>query len=394
MTILQKGGDVLGDFDTKVVRMMSASRSSPLSRGRFAVTAVLVGGMVAGAAGAQTLAERANRGLVELMTGDDGASIEMAQDLASVIDDGATRRVLPVLGQGGVPAVIDLRALRGVDMSIVQTDVLDYAKQHGAVPGLESAVTYVTKLHLVEFHLLARPEIHAIEDLAGKKVGFAGGATVTGQAVFDLVHVKIMPVLDNPLGTLEKLKSGEVDAVALVAAKPAPLFDVLRGSKGLHFIAIQIQPALLASYVPARLTAEDYPGLVPAGQAIDTIAVGTVLVAATLPPNTERYRNMANFVDAFFTQFPRLQESQFHPKWREVNLTAEFPGWRRFAPAEAWLQRNAVAPTAALDDKELQSVFGKFLDERAKLSGGQPLPTQEKEQLFKQFRQWQSSPTR
>jgi uncharacterized protein len=370
---------------------MNALRSKLLPCCRYAAMALIASGAVSAVA-AETLAERANRGLVELMTSGDAASIEMAQDLASVIDDGATRRVLPVVGYGGVPALIDLKALRGVDMSIVQVDVLDYAKQHGAVPGgLENSITYIAKLHIEELHLLARADIRKIEDLAGKKVIFGGGAIVTGPAVLDLLQIKVQPVLDNRMLALQKLRSGEVAAIAYVAAKPAPLFETLRGGEGLHLIAIPYKPALGALYLPARLTADDYPRLVPADQPIDTIAVSTVLVAVNLQPDTERYRNMVNFVDAFFTQFPRLQEAQFHPKWRDVNLTAELPGWKRFAAADSWLKRNVVAAAPALNDSEMHQIFSKFLDERTKLSGGQTLSTQEKDQLFNRFQQWQAT---
>ncbi len=43
----------------------------------------------------------ANRGVVELETGRaSGISVRIAEDLANIIDDGATRRVLPVVGKG------------------------------------------------------------------------------------------------------------------------------------------------------------------------------------------------------------------------------------------------------------------------------------------------------
>jgi uncharacterized protein len=111
---------------------------------------------------------------------------------------------------------------------------------------------------------------------------------------------------------------------------------------------------------------------------------------APLQPRSERYANVASFVDAFFTQFPRLQEAPRHPKWAEVNLAAELPGWKRFPAADAWLKRNVVAQAPAIDDKEMQEIFAKFLDERSKLAGGKPMSAQEKDQLYQQFRHWQT----
>jgi TRAP-type uncharacterized transport system substrate-binding protein len=355
---------------------------------RCVAVAILLGGGMVGAAQAETVAERVNRGLVELLTAGDPASIEMAQELAVVIDDGATRRLLPVVGHDATAGLLDLNALRGVDMAIAQTDVIDDARQRGGPPNMD-VVTYIAKLYNEELHVLARADVARIEDLAGKKVDFVGGARVTGPVVLGLLNIKVESVFDDRGEAVRKVAAGELAAVVYVAAKPTPLFAMLPG-EGLHFLAVPMTPALANAYVPAQLTATDYPRLV-AGAPVDTIAVGTALMVANLQPKTERYRNLANFVDAFFTQFPRLQEAPRHPKWREVNLTAELPGWKRFAPADAWLKRNAVAAAPPIDDKELHEIFAKFLDQRSKLAGGRALSAQEKDQLFDQFQRWQQS---
>src|SRR5271170_3118199 len=87
-----------------------------------------------------------NRGVVELETGRaSGISVQIAEDLANVIDDGATRRVLPVVGKGGVTNITDLDLLRGVDLAILQDDVLNYARQQNMFPDLESRISYIAK---------------------------------------------------------------------------------------------------------------------------------------------------------------------------------------------------------------------------------------------------------
>ena len=112
-----------------------------------------------------------NRGVVELETARAaGISVQIAEDLANVVDDGATRRVLPVIGKGTVQNITDLKLLRGIDMAILQTDVLDYARQQNLFPGIENWATYITKLYNEEFHLLARQDIKSVADLANQKV--------------------------------------------------------------------------------------------------------------------------------------------------------------------------------------------------------------------------------
>src|SRR5271166_2567889 len=93
-----------------------------------------------------------NRGVVELETARAaGISVQIAEDLANVIDDGATRRVLPVVGKGGLKNLTDLELLRGIDLTILQDDVMNYARQQNLSPGIESRITYIAKLYNEEF---------------------------------------------------------------------------------------------------------------------------------------------------------------------------------------------------------------------------------------------------
>jgi TRAP-type uncharacterized transport system substrate-binding protein len=338
-----------------------------------------------------------NRGVVELETaGAAGISVHIAEDLANVIDDGATRRVLPIVGKGGVQNLTDLKLLRGIDMAILQTDVLDYARQQNALPGIEYWATYITKLYNEEFHLLARQDAKTVADLVNQKVNVdqrGAGTAITAARLFDLLKIPVTATSDNQEAALDKLRKGEIAAIAFVAGKPAPIFRDLTSNDGLHFLAIPLNPAVTATYVPTRLTAADYPGLVPQDQSVDTVAVGAVLFAANLQQGTDRYRNLVNFVDAFFTGFQSLLDPGHHPKWREVNITAELPGWRRFPPAEQWLQRNAqVAAVPNLQD--LRSIFSRFIDERQQASGGAPLSAEQKNELFGQFELWQKGQVR
>jgi hypothetical protein len=133
--------------------------------------------------------------------------------------------------------------------------------------------------------------------------------------------------------------------------------------------------------------------VVPQDQAVDTVAVGAVLVAANLQQGTERYRNLVNFVEAFFTGFQSLLDPGHHPKWHEVSITAELPGWRRFPPAEQWLQRNTQV-AAAPNLQDLRAIFSRFIDERQQASGGAPLSPEQKNELFGQFELWQKGQPR
>src|SRR5215475_6707498 len=82
-----------------------------------------------------------NKGVVELETGSSaGISVRIAEDLANLINDGATRRVVPVVGQGSLANLTDLKLLHGIDIAILQTDTLDYAREQQLFPGIEASI--------------------------------------------------------------------------------------------------------------------------------------------------------------------------------------------------------------------------------------------------------------
>lgn len=338
---------------------------------------------------AEAAKERANRGTVGIVTGGiDGTYVRIAADLAAVLD-GPDLRILPTLGKGSLQNLTDLVYLRGVDIAIVQSDALAYAKREKLLPS-DRAITYVAKLYNEEFHLLAGRGIESIDDLAGKQVNFdtrGSGTFLTASLLFNLLKIQIQPVFHDQQLALEKLRRGEIAALAYVAGKPTRLFRDLKAEDGVHFLPVPLAPELIDTYLPSRLTREDYPQLVDDDAGIDTVAVGAVMATYNWPADTERYRRVKRFVDGFFAQFDTLLQPPRHPKWREVNLAAQVPGWQRFEAAEQWLRTAAAAPSA---DDRLRQQFRAFVDQHAKAAGGAPLTRQRQDELFDQFLRWRT----
>jgi TRAP-type uncharacterized transport system substrate-binding protein len=339
-----------------------------------------------------TQSQVANKGVVELETGRaTDISVRMAEEIAGIIDDGATRRVVPVVGKGPFQNLTDLKFLRGIDLAIVPSDALDAAREQRFLPGIETSLTYVAKLYNQEFHLLARSNIKGVADLNDQPVNIdvKGSATsITATRLLGLLNVKAKVTNDDQEIALRKLRNGEIAAVALVAAKPAPSLQNLAANTGLHFLSIPLTQPVTAVYAPTRLTKSDYPNLAVGDQSTDTVAIGNILMVADLRSIPDRYRNISNFIDTFFTGFPALLTPGRDPKWQEVNINADFPGWVRHPFAAQWLQRNtpvAAAPTPEL----MKTLFSRFVDERRQSSGGGPMSPTEKDALFQQFQDWQ-----
>jgi hypothetical protein len=79
-----------------------------------------------------------------------------------------------------------------------------------------------------------------------------------------------------------------------MAGKPAPIFCDPIGENGLHFLSIPSDAKVGVGYVLARLTAGDYPGLIPYNQPVDTVVVGTVLAVTEIQASSDRYRKIGD----------------------------------------------------------------------------------------------------
>ena len=291
-----------------------------------------------GLAAINAMTARANAGTVGVIAGGvDGTYIRIATDLAAVLDDGERLRIIPIIGKGSLQNLSDIMFLRGIDIGIVQSDALAYARRQQLFPGLDQRVNYIAKLYDEEVHVLAGPGVRSLQDLAGRMVNVdvrGSGTAMTAAVLFDSLGLAATLAHDPQDTALEKLRRGEIAAMVYVAGKPARLFTALPRDAGLHFVTLPMSPALLDTYLPASLTAAQYPALVEPDAPVETIAVGAVMAAYAWQPGTDRHRKVNAFIEAFFAQFDAFLRPPRHPKWREVNLAARVPGWARLRAAE------------------------------------------------------------
>lgn len=341
-----------------------------------------------------------NENTVGIVTGTvSGTYIQFASDLSNVLDSPGKLRILAVLGKGSMQNVDDILHVRGIDLGIVQSDVLTYIKKKGLFPEAVNKLQYITKLYNEELHVLARADIGKLEDLRGQKVNFGlqgSGIAITSTILFDLLKIKVEPVYDDPGVALEKLKSGEIGATIGVYGKPAKIYDVLKAEDKVKFLAVPPSLELSQVYFPSSLTAKDYPQLIAGDAKVDTIAVGAVMVVYGWEPTSWRYKKVARFVDMFFTSFDQFQKPPRHQKWQEVNLIAKVPGWVRFPAAEDWL-KNAVATqgsSATSSAEGDRATFERFLAEGSaspKSAGGDE---ETRLKLFRAYEAWKKTQTK
>ena len=335
--------------------------------------------------GSASTKQALNQNTVTLITGTIGGTyVQFGADLASVLDDGNKLRVLPIVGRGSVQSVADILFLQGVDIGIVRADTLDYLERKGFARDIKKQFTYVTKLYNEEMQIIAPKSINSLRDLEGKTVSVDlpnGSTFVTVLTVADRIGMKANWVYIEQRIAMEKLKKGEVDAVIVVGGKPYKSVSNFNNDGRFHLVKVDYEKPLQGDYLPATLTSKDYPNLIAEGETVDTIAVPALLAAYNWAPNTDRYRKIANFVDAFFTKFPQFQNPPFHPKWKEVSLSAPLPGWQRLPAAQQWLDTHGIEPVA-------RSRFETFLKQSS--ATGKLSADTDKETLFRQYKAWEA----
>jgi hypothetical protein len=180
---------------------------------------------------------------------------------------------------------------------------------------------------------------------------------------------------------MEKMRAGEIDAVIAVGGKPYKSVSAFSDNR-FHLVPVDYSRPLQTDYLPATLTSKDYPNLIAEGEKVDTIAVPAVLAAYNWAPNTDRYRKLSQFVDAFFTKFPTFQNPPFHPKWKEVSLSAPLPDWQRLPVAEQWLKSHNVEAVS-------RAKFDEFL-KQSPATAASVKTDADRESLFKQFQAWEA----
>lgn len=332
------------------------------------------------------IGERINSNTIAVISGNLNATyVTIAYDLSAVLDDGDEFRVLPVIGKGGGQNIKDVRFLKGVDLGITQSNLLSYYKRTNELGVIDDKIVYIAKLFNEEMHLIVQADsgINSIHDLAGRKVNFSdvgSGTQLSTRDIFERLGIKAVELNMGQGDAFEKLKSGEIAATVLIAGKPTGSTSKLRAAEGFRILPVAFEKPLQQDYLPATLTHEDYPGLIAPDQKVDTVAVGAALIAFNWPKGTDRYRRIQKFVDTFFPRLAEFQKPPRHPKWREANLAAVLPGWKRFEGAEEWL-RNRDQVVARERDQ-----FGEFLARRVPKPVA--LSSEERDRLFQEFLVW------
>jgi TRAP-type uncharacterized transport system substrate-binding protein len=331
-----------------------------------------------------------NPNTVGIVTGrPNGTDFAFAHEISTVLATGqetgprgeVALRILPMVGKGGIQNVRDVLSLPGADMGITPKILLDRLRASKELGDISKSLVYIAPLFHEELHILARPEIRTVADLAGRRVNLGeedSGTEILARDILSRLGLKAREINVDQNAAAEGMRNGDIAATVFITGKPARWLERY-AQDGFHLVPVPHISSLEEDYLPATFTHQDYPNLIATDERIATLAVGSVLITYNSPRTSERYQRLETFVNAFFSRISEFESPARHPKWKEINVAAVWPGWSRFAPAERWLkQRRLAAP-----DADSRAEFERYLDQ----SGNVPSAT-ERERLFQDFLRW------
>lgn len=213
--------------------------------------------------------------------------------------------------------------------AIVQYDVLIRLKEKA--PRLAKKFKIVTPLYGEEIHLITLKSnpINNLSDLKGKKIVVGSknsGDAVTAAVISNLTKIKFKKIFIPVQEGLVKLLQGKVDGVLMVGGAPMKILDIKPSQPIFSKFkeVISISPAvgegqkLEDVYYPTTITTSQYQWL---DGDVKTREVESVLISYNSKEGSKDYKRVQKLYQCLSDNLPRLKsESQFHPKWEEVNL--------------------------------------------------------------------------
>lgn len=304
-----------------------------------------------------------------------GSEISLARDMAGLVPTQSDFAMAPVAGDCGLRNIERLLEAPDTSLAFLATDALYAARDEE--PLRAGRLRLVASFGPQEIHVVAGPDIASLSDLDGKPVNLGpegSGSAITGARLFAAIGIEIEPVALDGAASIAALQQRRIAASVVLGPRPVPLLAKLDAGAGLHLVPINFEGPLEASYLPAWLAHDDYPGLIAASATLPTVATGLLLLTADRSRNPAFKKNSDSTITTLFSKIDTLKTGRHHPKWREVNLAASLPGFIRANAAEVWLNEHQQgASKQAVEAGMAAPAFGK----------------DQKEALFKSFIEWQ-----
>ena len=243
----------------------------------------------------------------------EGTYYKIAQDIKQI----AEKEGIPieVISTNGSFDNINLLGAGKVDLAIVQLDVLKFVAEimhKEADYNVFEQARVVLNLYLEEIHVITRNEgFRSLYQLEGKKVAVGperSGSALSAEVLLAGYDLRIEAVFEAPNDALEKLRSGELDAMIFVGGAPVPAFENL--DESFRFVRIPANSVLDQIYQKQKIGRSVYSW---AGDS-ETYAVPSVIMTRERG-DREYVATLQKLLIAILLNKETL-DSTGHPKWK------------------------------------------------------------------------------
>ncbi len=289
--------------------------------------------------------------MTEALPATAGSDEDSIGELARAFAAAGLARILPVRGLGPIANMRDLLHMRGIDMAVVNADILAYARATGDLHGVDTRLSAVTKLYDKTVYLVAAADVTGIADLAKQRVlvpGADSDSFVTARALFAELAIPA-DIAGTPLGlAIGDLANGNAKALLLTLEEDDETLATLPQDKGLHVLAIPENPGLAKIYGRRTVSSDGTSGLAPASGA-STVTVASLLATFNWRPTHARFAPVMQFARALPKIVDDLRVMDPTGFWGGLDGRADVPGWLRYEPARPLLATivPAVKPLTA-----------------------------------------------
>jgi len=284
-------------------------------------------------AGAQSVIEGKVTAFTDGLAYPNGEISKAVIELAAELDKSKGLRLLPIMGNAGAANVRDLLRFRGADFAILNSDVFASKEISELYPEAREKLRYITKLRSQKVVLLARQDIDAIDQLAGKKVLVFGPEAIAKRSavtIFNLLEVNAT-IAHVPDGGADD-QTGDAAAIFFLHTDTNWLPRNLAESGEFHPIPVPMNNALSAFYRKAEIQPGELGAYSGSGP-IATIKMDTILASFDWLPRHGRYGDVTAFIDGFFAAIPKFRRDRRLQIWHETDPRADVLGWKQHAYA-------------------------------------------------------------
>lgn len=252
--------------------------------------------------------------------------------------------VLPVISTGGLEQIYYAVHLDSISGGLMSGVVLDVVRRGGWLPELTERLTYVTQLYQEEVHIVTKSSLNSVFDLNGRTVNTGplnSGTDLIARRLFELLDIN--PVYDDrPTAVaLQGVTHGDPEAVVFIAGKPVVAVQNLKSTDDLRLLHMPWNIGTArhltdSDFRPTFLQRNDYPSLIPPDTKVPTLGSAVYLMTKTASNNAARQRLVSDFTTALLQNLSVLQKESSLTKWRDADLIARLPHFRRAPEVAAW----------------------------------------------------------